>query len=118
MIILCLLLPLELLGQGRYTIESINGNTSTGHIHINPYFIRITHDSLDITLPITDIVEEGQKTFYLLEGCLNNNSFKGSAMLIDIDRKLRGRYGLVLYIEVRTKNSYSLTRYKLFYFEE
>lgn len=109
-----LILPLELLGQV-YTIDNINSKTvEGGYIIITPS--QIVVDS--ISLPIVDIVEEKDRTVFMLEGCYQNTSFMGAATLFESEFKRGGVYNCVLYIEIRTKRGYLFNRYGLFSHEE
>lgn len=121
--ILCLIFILEpkLEAQsGKYQIDSINGQSAEGSITINPYSITIIEDSTLIAiLPVVDVVEDHNKTYYLLEGCANNTSFKGAATFYNREIKFSNgmAYGMSLYVEIRSQRGYSFSRYGLFYYD-
>ena len=50
--------------HGRYHIEQ-----SEGYVTITPAYIRIEEDSSITTLPVIDTGNDGDNTFYILEGC-------------------------------------------------
>lgn len=113
----CLILSLGFLEPqvyGRYTIESIDSRTSEGFVTINQYNITLSHDSTVIILPVVDQFEDNSRTFFVLEGCYHNVSFKGLATLYAPDRR-KDTYYCILYVEIRTKEAYSFTRYYLYY---
>lgn len=119
LVILLLSISLEVSGQsGKYQIDTINGKGAEGSITLNPYTVTVEQDSFKLVLPVLEILEQNRRTIYILEGCVNNVSFKGSATLMDYETNLiEGKIGLALYIEIRTKQGYSFTRYGLFYNE-
>lgn len=118
-LILCLILPLKLLGQnGRYFIDSVEGRGRTeGHVTVTPIAVTVVLDSLEFKLPIERQERlDNVRTIMFLEGCLNNVSFRGAAILADYGRRGR-KHNLSLVIELRTKQGYSFQRMALFYYE-
>lgn len=120
--ILCIVLTLKSLEaqSGKYQIDTKDGKDKEGFITINPYAITIVEDStLVAILPVVDVVEDHNKTYYLLSGCANNTSFKGAATFYNREIKLSNgmAYGMSLYVEIRSQRGYSFSRYGLFYFQ-
>ena len=117
---LCLIIALKPLEaqSGKYQIDTKDGRNKEGFITINPYTITIVEDStLVAILPVIDVVEDHNKTYYLLEGCAGGTNFKGAATFYNREIKFSNgmAYGMSLYIELRTRQGYSFSRYGLFY---
>lgn len=121
LLILTLLILLEhnLEAQvGKYQIDTRNGKDAKGAITILPENIIVEQDSVRITFPIVSVAKDGARTYFFLEGCHNNVSYQGAAIFYNYEHKLsNGRIGMALYIEIRTKQGYSFTRFGLFYYD-
>lgn len=103
--------------NGRYMIDRVDKKKGHGFVTINPYNIILLQDSTVITLPIARVLEERGRTYFFLEGCYNNTGFQGAAILFISEYRRRGIYNAILYIELRTRQAYSFTRFALYYYE-
>lgn len=121
-LLLLLLFPLSSLAQsGRYFINTVDEQrVDSGYVIINDYYIRIENDTT-ITLPVRDRGEDRDRIYYILQGCENGRDFIGAAILYpSSSRKMAGgvrQFYYSLWIELRSRNSYSSTRYSIFYNE-
>lgn len=119
-LILCLILPLELLGQaGRYKIDAIDTRSAVGTVTISDYYISICEDSVETVLPVTDVNTLKETTYYIIEGCHQGVAFRGAAMLSSSSSHSLGgghrRYYLALYIEIRARQFYVAEKYSIYY---
>lgn len=104
------LITLELKAQsGRYQIEP------TGSVLISEH--RIELDST--VLQVREVIEDGPRVVYFLEGCYKEVPYKGTAILYNhMERTLgqgRVRHRYSLYIEIRAKEFYYAQTFSIYY---
>jgi hypothetical protein len=109
---------LVLLSYGRYQVDSIDSKDAKGTVLLTPYRIEIkSRDTL--TLPVTRVIKHYHRTYYFIEGVENNVPYRGSAIVTNsggtklINSRLRSVYSLRL--ELRSKQSFSVTRLSIYY---
>lgn len=120
LILILTILSTQLWGQsGRYRINTVDTEIAEGYVTITDSFIKIVRDSTVTTLPVIDTGKYKQSYYYILEGCMDGRSYRGSGMLTASSSESLGnhyrRYYSALYIELRARQSYISSKYSIYY---
>lgn len=111
-----LLLPLAAFCQsGHYHINTSNGHSCEGYVTISNYSITVEKDSTKTSYPVISVTKDNQGYYYILEGCYDNQYFRGLGYFEPQTSVIKHRVYSVLYLEIRSRRKYEATRYSLYY---
>lgn len=118
-LILLLLLPLTLNAQyGRYNLNTVDGHTKEGYVVLTVASIRVYYDSVETKYPVINTTTDRQDLYLLLEGCSENQFYRGAAVFTQntSSQGMGGyrRHYSTLFIEIRARNRYEATRYSIY----